>query len=220
MIHRIAAMCVLLLSTAGCGLVGDATVTYLRSPNGPPPPGTVYVDSLGGYTDPAYAWLALYGYEKAPSSDSATYLVHLDEGVGTYVTLCSEGVDETFTQRGRPVFLGDGDVKCGDMFGPELHVVMERRVEGQAQTIGDPLVEISAVTFANTGPPPFPPAIAARLSDFAFGGFPGVAGTTKTLFLQVTQDQVCVIIGSIFLRDIHCRPPDAVPAVLPNAPAS
>src|SRR5579864_6773576 len=94
------------------------------------------------------------------SFDSATYLVHLDEGVGTYVTLCSEGVDETFTRRGRPVFRGDGNVNCGDMLGPELHVIMERQGEGSAQTIGNPLVEISAVTFANTGPPPFPPAIA------------------------------------------------------------
>ena len=224
---RLVAVIGILLCTSGCGVKGVAEVKYVQSPNSLPAAGSVFVEGIGGGDGgAAYGWLAMYGYEKAPSSDQAAYVVHISDQTVPVYTTCNEGVDVGTTRRGLNKFQGNGDVVCSTVYGYQLYVVMRRQIQGQPATEPS-LVEIEAVipqdSVDDPQHPPFPPAtISDLLLESAFAIFPGVEGTTKELILHESADLFCITTVGGFLNPttIHCRKPDAPPGILTSAPSS
>jgi hypothetical protein len=222
---RLMAVIGILLCTSGCGVL-VAEVKYVQSPNSLPAAGSVFVEGIGGGDGgAAYGWLAMYGYDKAPSSDQAAYVMHISDQTVPVYTTCSEGVDVITTRHGDK-FKGNGDVVCNTVYGYQLYVAMRRQIQGQPATEPS-LVEIEAVipqdSVDDPQHPPFPPAtISDLLLESAFAIFPGVEGTTKELIFHVSGDLVCIKTVGGFLNPttIHCRKPDAPPGILTSAPSS
>jgi hypothetical protein len=202
-----------------------AEVNYVHSPNSLPPAGSVFVEGIGGGDGgAAYGWLAMYGYNKAPSSDQAAYVVHISDQIAAVDTSCTEGVDITTTKHGEK-FEGNGDVTCSTLHAHQLDVVMRRQIQGQPAT-EPPLVEIADwIAVAGVDNPLFPLTDSARnsyLLESTFAIFPGADRTTKELIFYKSGDLVCIKTAGGFWSPtvIHCRKSDAPPGVLAATPAS
>jgi hypothetical protein len=190
---RLVAVIGILLCTSGCGVLGLAEVKYVHSPNSLPAAGSVFVEGVeGGDGDAAYRWLAMYGYNKAPSSDQAAYVVEISElsapAYVLYVVMRQQIQGQPATEP--PLIEIVADIAWVDR--------------------DDPLF------------PRTPSAAISYLLESAFAIFPGVEGTEKSLSFHKSGDLVCIKTAGGFLSPtiVHCRKADAPPGVLAETPAS